>query len=174
MQRFLMLNMVFMVAFAFTDRFSGANNLQDEISTLKMSQVRNKFIRKTKNGICPESCIRQKLEISLIDFLDELNLPFQGIAPFGNTMIDIGYCTGQCKKSQPRTIRQKLMDDNVSTLFLQEKNVIYFHEFLLNSSFQQNTRDLCVASGYKDLKIGKILVPNAIITGCQCTPISIC
>jgi len=150
MQRLPLLSMVWMMASAFTDRFSGGKNIQDSISTLKMSQVRNKFIRKTKNGICPESCIRQKLEISVIDFLDELDLSFHGIAPFGNAIVDIGYCTGKCTKSQPKTIRQKLLDDN------------------------KNTRDLCVASGYKVLKIGKLVIPNAIITGCQCTPVSIC
>ena len=104
-----------MIAFAFTDRFSGGNIIQDKISSMKMSQVRNEFIRKTKNGICPETCVRQKLEISLVDFLDELDLrSFHGIAPFDNQIIDIGYCTGHCTKSQPKTIRQKLMDINVS------------------------------------------------------------
>ena len=114
MQRIFLFNMVFMIAFAFTDRPSGGKIVQDKISSMKMSQVRNEFIRKTKNGICPETCVRQKLEISLVDFLDELDLrSFHGIAPFDNQIIDIGYCTGHCTKSQPKTIRQKLMDINV-------------------------------------------------------------
>ena len=125
MQRLLLLSMVWMMASAFTDRFSGGKNIQDSISTLKMSQVRNKFIRKTKNGICPESCIRQKLEISVVDFLDELDLPSHGIAPFGNAIVDIGYCTGKCTKSQPKTIRQKLLDDNVSKIY---QNFFVDHE----------------------------------------------
>ena len=117
MQRTSLFNMVFTVAFAFTDRLSGGKIIQDRISSLKMSQVRNEFIRKTKNGICPETCVRQKLEISLVDFLDELDLPsINVIAPFDNQIIDIGYCTGHCTKSQPKTIRQKLMDVNVSTI----------------------------------------------------------
>ena len=117
MQRLFLFSLVFTVAFPFTDRFSGGKITQKKISSIKMSQVRNEFIRKTKNGICPETCIRQKLEISLVDFLDELDLqPIHGIAPFDNQIIDIGYCTGHCTKSQPKTIRQKLMDVNVSIL----------------------------------------------------------
>ena len=117
MQRTSLFNMVFTVAFAFTDRLSGGKIIQDRISSMKMSQVRNEFIRKTKNGICPETCVRQKLEISLVDFLDELDLPsINVIAPFDNQIIDIGYCTGHCTKSQPKTIRQKLMDVNVSSI----------------------------------------------------------
>ena len=133
MQRLLLLSMVWMMVSAFTDRFSGGKNIQDSISTLKMSQVRNKFIRKTKNGICPESCIRQKLEISVIDFLDELDLPSHGIAPFGNAIVDIGYCTGKCTKSQPKTIRQKLLDDNVSRIQIFSVN---YESWIRNHGFK--------------------------------------
>ena len=91
----------------------------DNISRTKMSAIRNHFVNRNTVGICPETCIRQKLEVRLIDFLDKLEMEtaadFGGMLSFfSNTVVDIGYCTGRCSDDQPKTIRQKIMADNVS------------------------------------------------------------